>query len=196
MSYRDDLQALSDRHSALTADVRRTVAKRDDARRLLDNAKARLRLPVLDNIRVAAPCKEDWAGMQGDARVRHCLRCDQNVYNLSDMTRDEAESLILAKEGKLCVRYFRRKQDGTILVKKDCPVGAQRRKRWWVGLGIVGTIVGAVLGLVSKKNSAAKLLQDDETVPFDHEAIAGGIGMEPDHMTPPVNSPYEPLKTE
>ena len=178
MGYRDNVQALSDRHAALEADVRRTEAQRDDARRLLDSARAKLRLPILDNIRVAAPCKESWADMQGDARVRHCLRCDQNVYNLSDMTRDEAESLIRAKEGKLCVRFFRRKQDGTILVK-DCKVGVQRRRRWWVSIGMVATIIGTALGLGGKK-SAAKLLNDDTAVPFDHEEMAGGLGMDPD----------------
>ncbi len=44
-----------------------------------------------------------------------------HVYNLSEMTSLEAENLVLEKEGKLCVRFLRRK-DGTILTQ-DCPVG-------------------------------------------------------------------------
>src|SRR5690242_16906019 len=106
MSYRSDVDALAARHQALDAEVNRVQRERDAARQLLENAKARLHLPILENIRVASPCKEDWNAMQGDDRARHCLRCDQNVYNLSDMTREEAEALILAKEGKLCVRYY------------------------------------------------------------------------------------------
>jgi hypothetical protein len=178
VSYRDNVDALSARHRALAEDVRQVEAQRDDARRLLDAAKAKLRLPILDNVTIASPCKEDWAQMTGDARVRHCLRCDQNVYNLSDMTREEAETLILEKEGKLCVRYFRRKQDGKILVK-DCPVGAQRRKRRWIGFAMVATIAGTVLGIFGKKDAISAMVDREEAVPPDHEEWAGGMVPDP-----------------
>lgn len=177
MSYRSDVDALAARHQSLNEDVARVRRERDETAAKL----ARLRLPVLDNIRVASPCKESWHDMTGDARVRHCVRCDQNVYNLSDMTREEAEALILAKEGKLCVRYFRRKLDGTILVKKDCPVGAQRRKRWWVGLGVAATLIGAITGLLRRGDTIAP-------PPPGHEEIAGG--MEP--MMGEVAAPQQP----
>src|SRR5262249_39510369 len=80
-----------------------------------------------DNIRIAAPCSADWAKMSGDDRARFCGDCKLNVYNLSDMTRDEAEALIREREGRLCVRYYQR-ADGTILLK-DCTVGVHRRRR-------------------------------------------------------------------
>jgi hypothetical protein len=44
-----------------------------------------------------------------------------NVYNLSDMTKLEAENLLTVSEGRLCVRFYRR-EDGTVLTA-DCPVG-------------------------------------------------------------------------
>ncbi len=59
--------------------------------------------------------------MTGDDRVRHCQECKLNVYNLSEMTRKDAESLIARSEGRLCVRFYRR-ADGTILTR-DCPRG-------------------------------------------------------------------------
>src|SRR5574338_1406661 len=128
MSYRNDLEALAARHDALAAEVATKTQELDATRQLLDDARQRARLPVLPNIRVATPCSADWNAMTGDERVRACGACNKNVYNLSDMTRDEAEALILEKEGRLCVRYFQRK-DGTILLK-DCTVGiAQKRKR-------------------------------------------------------------------
>jgi hypothetical protein len=40
----------------------------------------RLLLPVLDSVQLASPCNEPWEGMVGDERVRHCARCDKNVY--------------------------------------------------------------------------------------------------------------------
>jgi hypothetical protein len=161
MSYRDDLQALVHRHNALDAEVVRTKKERDDLRSMIDSAQARLRLPVLDNIRVAAPCAESWAGMSGDARVRHCTRCNQNVYNLSEMTREEAESLVVAKEGKLCVRYFRRAHDNTIITR-NCPVGAQRRRRWMFGIGVVVTLIGALFCFLTMRKKSAHILGEIE----------------------------------
>jgi hypothetical protein len=82
----------------------------------------------LKNVQVASPCVADWDLMIGTDRIRFCGRCSLNVYNLSCMTRNDAESLILRNEGRLCVRFYRR-PDGSIITQ-DCPVGlaAIRRK--------------------------------------------------------------------
>jgi hypothetical protein len=64
--------------------------------------------------------------MFGNDRVRFCGECKLNVYNLSGMTRTEAESLIINTEGRLCVRFYRRR-DGSILTQ-DCPVGWEKVK--------------------------------------------------------------------
>lgn len=83
---------------------------------------------ILGNVRVAAPCKASWERMEGDARVRHCEACKHSVYNLSGMTRSEAEALVSQSEGRLCVRFYRR-PDGTMLTQ-NCPVGTMAiRKR-------------------------------------------------------------------
>ncbi len=81
----------------------------------------------LDNIRIASPCSADWDEMFGSRRKRFCGDCKLNVYNLSDMTRREAENLLYNSEGRLCVRFFRR-ADGTVLTK-NCPVGWQAVKQ-------------------------------------------------------------------
>ena len=81
----------------------------------------------LDNIHIASPCSADWNQMFGDGRKRFCGDCKLNVYNLSDMTRSEAENFLIASEGRTCVRFYRR-QDGSVLTK-DCPVGWQAIKR-------------------------------------------------------------------
>ena len=46
----------------------------------------------LEQVRVAAPCPADWGKMVGDERMRYCDRCSLHVYNLSGMTRREAEA--------------------------------------------------------------------------------------------------------
>src|SRR5437867_3160947 len=92
----------------------------------------------LDNIRVAKPCPASWNDMEGDDRVRFCAHCRLNVYNLSGMSRRDAGDLIQLVEGRLCVRFFRRK-DGTVLTD-DCPVGM----RWTGAAALVASCVLAV----------------------------------------------------
>jgi hypothetical protein len=81
----------------------------------------------LDQVRVAAPCKADWEQMIGNERSRFCGQCNLNVYNLSSMTKSEAEHLIASNEGQLCARFYRRR-DGSILTE-NCPVGLRALKR-------------------------------------------------------------------
>jgi len=81
----------------------------------------------LNNIRIASPCAADWNEMYGGNRKRFCGDCKLNVYNLSGMTRDAAESLIMKAEGRLCVRFYRR-ADGSVITD-DCPVGWAKVKQ-------------------------------------------------------------------
>src|SRR2546423_1324163 len=103
----------------------------------------------LDDIRVASPCPARWNGMQGDDKVRFCPQCRLNVYNLSSMDVEEAAKLISEKDGRLCVRFYRRR-DGTIITR-DCPVGvkgARRRlTRMYAGtVALCASFVGIILG--------------------------------------------------
>jgi carboxypeptidase family protein len=94
----------------------------------------------IDRLRVASPCPISWEQMSGDERVRFCDHCQLNVYNLSELSRNEVETLIASTEGRLCGRLYRR-ADGTVLTK-DCPVGLRAlRKR-------VATRVAAVFATV------------------------------------------------
>jgi hypothetical protein len=93
--------------------------------------------------------------MTGDDRVRFCGQCEKNVYNLSSMKREEAEALILEKEGKLCIRYFQR-TDGTIIVK-DCPVGVRRRRRRrWFAASAAAVFAAAGAASVALSRPAAR----------------------------------------
>ncbi len=81
----------------------------------------------LDNVQIAAPCQANWEDMNGTEQRRYCAMCQLNVYNLSAMTRNEAEKLISENEGRLCVRFYRR-SDGTIITQ-NCPKGIAALKR-------------------------------------------------------------------
>ena len=75
--------------------------------------------PPLRHVRVARPCSADWSAMEGTDRARHCALCRLTVYNLSEMTADEARAFVEGAEGRTCVRFYRR-ADGTVLTR-DCP---------------------------------------------------------------------------
>lgn len=101
----------------------------------------------LDDIRIASPCNADWDQMMGNERARFCGQCNLNVYNLSSMTKEEAELLIGKTEGRLCVRYFRR-ADGSVM-NQDCPVGlrAIRRRMSYVARAVGSAVLGFLAGL-------------------------------------------------
>ncbi len=141
MSFRDDVDALAARHTLLERELADKTRELASAAQVLEEARAKRRLPVLDNIRIATPCSASWDRMLGDERVRHCLDCNKHVYNLSEMTRDEAEALIASKNGDLCARYYQR-TDGTILTS-DCAVGvSRRRKRRLIAAGAAALLAG------------------------------------------------------
>jgi hypothetical protein len=99
---------------------------------------------LLENVRVAAPCPTSWEQMAGDDRIRHCGECELNVYNLSDMTRTEAEQLLATHEGRLCVRFYRR-ADGTIITR-NCPRGLEALVRRVSRMG--GAALTAVMAVM------------------------------------------------
>jgi hypothetical protein len=81
----------------------------------------------LEMLRIASPCHVAWEDMAGTNRMRFCQVCQEVVYDLSAMTRKEPAKLIRQKNGKACVRLYRRR-DGTVLTR-DCPVGARARRQ-------------------------------------------------------------------
>src|SRR5207302_9939570 len=129
----------------------------------------------LANVSVVAPCPADWDNMIGGDRVRFCRQCQLNVYNLSAMSRYEAESLIARTEGRLCVRFFRRK-DGSILTD-NCPVGlrALKRRMSRIKQSIVAAVFGCIAGI-----GAHLGLESLKPVVFQPTHLMGAIAIRED----------------
>ena len=168
MTYRDDLAALAARHAALEHEVAQKTSELERASQLLEEASTRARLPVLDNIRVASPCGVGWETMTGDDRTRHCGSCNKQVYNLSSLTRDEAETLIVARAGQLCVRYFQR-ADGTILLN-DCTVGVSRRRRRRVIVAGAAALLAGAGGLAAGAHALGPEQRDLDELEISDDA--------------------------
>lgn len=144
----------------------------------------------LNNLKIASPCSANWDEMYGNERKRFCGDCKLNVYNLSGMTKYDAENLLAVSEGRLCVRYFQR-SDGTVLTA-DCPVGWARVKR---RLSVAATAAfSMLLALLGGLAAVSFLRKNVETVrrvvlPFaptveKEPVIMGAIAMPSPTPTP------------
>lgn len=137
----------------------------------------------LANLKIASPCSADWNAMAGDERKRHCGECKLNVYNLSGMTKYDAENLLRLSEGRLCVRYFQR-PDGTVLTQ-DCPIGwakaKQRMKAFAAAAGalLISLVSGLfMLSVIGRKTNIVKRLPIPFATPTPkYEPLMGAIAM-------------------
>lgn len=123
------------------------------------------RISLIDNIKIAAPCSANWQEMSGDDNMRFCQQCQLNVYNISNLTEKQIEELFIAKEGKLCVRLYRRK-DGTVLVT-DCPTGLKllRQRTNKIAKAIFSSCLTLLMTFFIEQNIYAKnLIKIDTSV--------------------------------
>jgi hypothetical protein len=163
---------------------------------------------TLDRLEIATPCKASWDGMSGDDRVRFCGLCKLNVYNLSGMTREQAETLVRTSEGRVCVRMFKR-ADGTVITQ-DCPVGLAARMKRKARLAIAGLAAmilgaaGAAVALRGENGPYGKVVRwiagEETTSPPLMGAprathVMGRMVMRPTPPTPPAQTPTLPTQT-
>lgn len=151
----------------------------------------------LNNIKIASPCFADWNEMYGDERKRFCGDCKLNVFNLSGMTKYDAENLLMNSEGLICVRYFQR-SDGTILTA-DCPVGwAKVRQRLSVCTTAVFSLVIALFGglfavsLLKRPGEVVRRLIIPFATPTPRFEIMGAIAMPSPSPTPKATPEKKP----
>ena len=190
-----ELEALAARKAALDLELE---ALKQERERVRDLVEARRKLPVLPNIRIAAPCPASWDAMTGDRRVRACTHCNQNVFNLSAMARADAEELIREKQGNLCAQYYQR-ADGTILLA-DCEVGmATRRtqKRFAAGAALLlagsaaiamrptpprPTAAAVRVPMVESFYPAGAVAHEDAPPPDDTKMLRGKVAISADDL--------------
>ena len=93
---------------------------------------------------MAKPCAAEWAAMTGNEEARHCAHCQQNVYNLSALTRAQAEELVRSANARLCTRYMHR-ADGTMLLRDGA---VMYRPRGLIAAGVAALALTSASALV------------------------------------------------
>jgi hypothetical protein len=160
-------------------------------------ARSAVSLEVID---IAKPCPADWDEMRGDERVRFCRHCSLNVYNLSAMSRGDAEQLVRESEGRVCVRFYRR-LDGTV-VTTDCGGGwrlAAKRAGRFAKAASAMVIAAALAPLgfsrtssasSSAKSNASPLIVTPPPMPAQR---MGEMALMGDIAIPPAPQPPAPI---
>ena len=123
---------------------------------------------ALTDVRIGFQCKQRWEDMVGDDRVRACRGCDRPVFNLSEMTRAEAEAVLATRGITPCVRFYRR-ADGTVMTS-DCPSGAPRRR-----LAVVASSLAATATLAAAPAFAQPSPDSAALTTADSGAISGKV---------------------
>jgi len=142
-------------------------------------------------IQIAKPCNQSWTAMKGDERARFCGVCKKNVFNISEMTRDEVEELIRKTDGHFCARLYRR-TDNRVMTK-DCPKGvaAYRRKRV-LALATAGAAIfyGAKLIPSTPRQLTQEPSTQNPTAPKEPPDFRMGA------VLPPEPPPLQPMMGE
>ena len=60
----------------------------------------------LENLEIKNPCQMDWEEMMGNEKVRRCERCQQSIYNISELTRRRALKVLNQPNEKICISYL------------------------------------------------------------------------------------------
>lgn len=98
---------------------------------------------ALDKVSLAKPCGQNWDEMVGNERERFCGDCCLNVYNLSSMTRGEAEEFLQVRnDGSVCLNYIC--DDKGKIKTDDCPRPLRSlRDRIFPALKVASSFVAA-----------------------------------------------------
>lgn len=160
-------------------------------------ARTESRTVDLDKIELAFPCPMKWEDMVGDDRERFCQSCALNVYNLSSMSKKEAEEfLMLRSENRICLNFKRRK-DGTVITD-NCPRALRAvRDRT---LKVVAAFANAILFCMSALyNAAGAQLPPVEwskkvVNPMDNGGYFGGTPKSSNSVSHPPNNRIDVIK--
>ncbi len=83
---------------------------------------ARSKLPVLrhrDDLKIPAPCAEDFEEMTPAGPGRMCASCCSVVHDMSAMTEREAARFLAARRGQPTCVHFNLRPDGSIVYRRE-----------------------------------------------------------------------------
>lgn len=151
----------------------------------------------LKQISIPTPCPARWDAMEGGAQTRFCTGCQKNVYNLSEMSRQEGEELLTRTDAKVCV-FFHPDADGRPLAREDVPADiplASRprpsiwRRAWAAALSGLAAVALSALGGGAQAVTHGKATSAPPAKPNVQQMMGGMVA----RLAPPkVTKPPKP----
>ena len=114
----------------------------------------------LERVNVPRPCPVSWESMSGTEKARACAECRRQVYNLSAMSRSEADDLLGRGGERLCITYSRG-PDGKIITADRLPAYAPPRRP------LASLSVAALAAFIGISHPAAALGARTPAAPAD-----------------------------
>jgi hypothetical protein len=145
-----------------------------------------IRLICLEQIEIEQNCPASWNRMEGNDVARFCDHCEKHVYDLSAMTRTDAERLVCEKAGNLCAQ-FRRDPTGEVMT---LDYHSAPEHRGWSGRGklLLGLAFALVSGVVTATLYGSRV--------FPISTARGGVSVRCMPGLRPSGSPTTPSSTE
>lgn len=119
---------------------------------------------LLDRVEIASPCTANWDEMSGTDQIRFCSECRKYVYNLSEMTRREAEALLASRGNQMCARLIRDLDGSTLNVDSLPPV----RLLGWRPGPVASAVVSAIISITP---SAAAMGRARQVSPHSSQSV-------------------------
>ena len=119
----------------------------------------------LDQLKIISPCSNDWNRMSGDEKKRFCSRCNKFVYDFSQMTQQQVDTIVSIHQGRMCARMTRW-PDGSLITLETPPIHTVVAHR---APPVVNATLAAILCLSAPANglnvavSAAQLIARTDT---------------------------------
>jgi len=101
------------------------------------------RKDILNSVEIKSPCTANWNEMKGTDQIRYCFECNKYVYNLSEMTRRDAEAILLSRDDQMCARLIRDLEGQTLTVDSLPPV----RLLGWKPGRVANAVVSALISI-------------------------------------------------
>lgn len=137
--------------------------------------------PILENLVNTFECNLDWNDMPGSNRVRDCGQCKCKVFNMSQMSRREANAFLVENGTSQCM-ILEQRQDGSI-VTDECPVPLRNIRN------ILGKLRHAVAVILTLTFSGAAALA--QQCPPNSRAIMGKFVMPQVKFTMPTLAQFK-----
>ena len=132
---------------------------------------------ILDRVEISSPCTANWDEMKGTEQIRYCSECDKYVYNLSEMTRREAEELVVSSGDQMCARLTRDLKGQTLTVESLPPVRLLGWKPGRVANAVVSALISitpAAVPLASGQAASQSAKTQDGSGHKSHRTVPAG----------------------